>query len=86
MNAESKDFHAQLKAHLEGLNENISKLERVAIAAVWVVNMFDQANTNSVIYNLGSRGALASDAVDDLRADLVSVGLFPILKDPPYKR
>lgn len=40
-------------------------------AAVNVVNMFDQANTNKTVEQLGTRGQLLKEAVERLR-DIVN--------------
>jgi hypothetical protein len=38
--------------------------------AIWVVDAFDQANTNNVVVNTGSRGCILRDAINDLREAL----------------
>jgi len=42
-------------------------VKQIIEAAVNVVNMFDQANTNDVIKNLGNRGESVHKAINDLR-------------------
>jgi len=39
----------------------------ILVKAAWVVMMFDQANTNSAVENLGSRGKILNKSVEDLR-------------------
>lgn len=36
-------------------------------SAIYVVNMFDQANTGGAVENLGSRGRLLKQAIEELR-------------------
>lgn len=57
------------KAHVE--IEKLRGLEGVeCLLATYVVNAFDQANTNKAIVNLGSRGCILRDAVNELRQEL----------------
>ena len=52
-------------------------LEKIIEDAKWVVTLFDQANTNKAIENLGSRGELLASAVEDLRKSLKDSGIDP---------
>ncbi len=52
-------------------------------AAMLVVDMFDQANTNRAIVDLGSRGELVAVAVNGLRLALVRAGMPPTFATDP---
>ena len=52
------------------------KEQKVIDEAKWAVDLFDQANTNGAVVNLGSRGVILGKAMDDLRAALRKAG-FP---------
>lgn len=56
-------------------------LKLVIYEAQCMVDLFDQANTGGAIRNLGSRGKLAADQANDLRAALVKNGTPPILEE-----
>ena len=38
--------------------------------AMWVVTLYDQANTNQAVEELGSRGQLLNRAIEDLKKGL----------------
>lgn len=52
----------------EPINTEIQEQDAFEEAAINVVNMFDQVNTNDTVENIGSRGMLLKGAIDDLRA------------------
>jgi len=54
-------------------------------AAIWVVDLFDQANTNHAIQNLGSRGNILFDAINDLRRALNKNGKMTALTEEQVK-
>ncbi|MBI2596356.1 hypothetical protein HYW46_06505 [Candidatus Daviesbacteria bacterium] len=43
------------------------EVQPILEGAVYVIDMFDQANTNHAIENLGSRGYILKDAIERLR-------------------
>jgi hypothetical protein len=47
--------------------------------ATYVVDVFDQANTNNVIENLGTRGKMVKEAIAELRFRINSDGQKTIL-------
>lgn len=55
------------------MNDNLEK------AAVAVIDMFDQANTNDAIVRLGSRGQLLQKAISDMRKIVNTNGQKTIL-------
>lgn len=69
---EAQALHDEQQSHLE-------RLRIITADAIAVVNMFDQANTNSAVVRLGSRGRLLAWTIKDLRASLNQGGQITLL-------
>ena len=53
------------------------RLDKILEEAKWVVTLFDQANANGAIENLGRRAKSLKDGVEDLRKAMVDEGIDP---------
>lgn len=55
------------------------KQKKLLKGAIFVVDLFDQANTGGAIENLGHRGEILKSAIDDLRDIINENGKLTIL-------